>query len=106
MDVRLTQALRRDADEPGLGAHVLDVASPAVAHAALQAADELEDRLGERAAVGHAPLDAFGHELALLVDIGLEIAVPAALPHGANRAHAAIDLVAAALIKDDLAWGF
>ena len=39
------------------------VGAPAVAHARPQAADELVDEVGQRPAVGHAALDALGHEL-------------------------------------------
>src|SRR6185369_15958883 len=78
-----------------------------VAHAGAEAADELLDDEGERALVGHAALDALGHELhaelgALLV---LHVAVPAAfaLAHRFEGAHAAIELVGAALVQDRLA---
>src|SRR6185369_16143629 len=54
------------------------------------------------------PLDALGHELARLLRLGrrhvrLEVTILRARLHGADRSHAAILLVAAALIEDDLA---
>ena len=54
---------------------------------------------------GHAALDAFGHQL---VGVGgvLEVAVLAALLHRADRAHAAVALVGAALEQLDLARRF
>ena len=71
--------------------------------AALQAADELVDDTADRALVGHAALDAFGHQLQGLAHFLLEVAVGRAARHGAERAHAAIGFVAAALIEEDLA---
>ena len=50
----------------------------AVAHARAQPADELVDAALQAAAVRHAALDAFGHELLGLLDVALEVAVAAA----------------------------
>jgi hypothetical protein len=41
----------------------LDVRAAAVAHAGTQPADQLMDRVGQRALVRDAALDALGHEL-------------------------------------------
>ena len=60
-----------------------------------QAAHELEDGVRQRPLVGHAALDALGHEL---LGVLLEVAVLAALGHGGEGTHAAIDLEGAALI--------
>ena len=80
-------------------------AAAAVAHAGLQAADQLVDDEGQRALVRHAALDAFGHELHLLQLVVLEVAVAAALAlaHRFERAHAAVELVGAALVENRLA---
>jgi hypothetical protein len=45
--------------------------------------------------VGDASLDAFGDELLQILDAFLEVAVAAAAARGAERAHAAVDLVRA-----------
>ena len=84
------------------------VPAPGVAHRRAQSAHQLVDHVHERALVRHAALDAFGHELLRGGDriLGLEIlevAVRAALLHRAERAHAAVALVRAALVELDLA---
>src|SRR6185295_2967179 len=70
-----------------------------------QPADELLDDRDDAALVRHATLDAFGHELLELFRRVLEIAVGGAvsLRHRADRAHAPIGLVRAALVELDLA---
>src|SRR5690606_34890317 len=60
----------------------------------------LVHRLRKRPLVRHAPLDALGHQLAAGF---LEVAVAAAGPHGADAPHAAVHLVAAALVDLGLA---
>ena len=102
--VALAQARRGDAHEARAArAAPRAFGAPTVAHARAQAADELVDVDRERAAVRHAALDALGHELLVVVDLALEVAVLAALRHRAERAHAAVDLVRAALVEDELA---
>ena len=103
--VRLADAGRRDLDELGARAQLLDRRAAAVAHRRAQAAHQLMDHRGQHALVRHAALDALRHELlggALAFGI-LEIAVRAAFLHRAERAHAAIALVRAALVELDLA---
>src|SRR6185295_8464276 len=87
----------------GLGAELLDAAAATVAHAGAQAADELVHRLGEAAPVRDPALDPLGDQLHVGGGLGLEVAVLAAGPHGPHRAHAPVLLVAAPLVKDDLA---
>src|SRR5690606_7414050 len=58
------------------------------------------------ALVRHAPFDAFGHELVGVVGRVLEVAVGRAVGHRAQAAHAAVGLVGAALVQDDLARRF
>ena len=70
-----------------------------------QPADELVDRRRERAAVRDAPFDAFGDEL-LVGCAALPVAIFRAVLHRAERAHAAIDLVTAALVEHEIAGGF
>src|SRR5665213_139319 len=70
-----------------------------------RAAHQLVDDRRQRPLVGNAALDALGHQLfrgALAFGV-LEIAVGAALPHRAQRAHAAVALVRAALVELDVA---
>jgi hypothetical protein len=92
-----------DADETGFGAEFVERVGPDVAHAAAQAADELEDDFGKRALVGHAGLDAFGDELAGAV---LAVAVARAFAHGFEAAHAAVFFEGAALPLDHVAGAF
>src|SRR5690606_23987886 len=56
-----------------------------------------------RTLVRHLTLDAFGHEFQLVLYFLLEVAVSAAARPGADRAHAAISLVRAALIQERVA---
>src|SRR5512134_95210 len=82
--VRLADARRRDLDELGARAQLLDRCAPAVTHRSAQAAHQLRDDVDQRALVRDAALDALGHELlgrgdrVLLLEL-LEIAVGAAL---------------------------
>ena len=91
------QARSCDADKLPLPAQVLDGRRAAVTHAGAQAAHQLIDRIGQWSLIRHATLHAFRHQL--LVGL-LEIAVAGAvgLCHGAQAAHAAVHLEAAALI--------
>src|SRR5690606_30442245 len=102
--VALALAGAGDHHELRLAAHLLDGAAADVAHGGAQAAGELVDDAADRAAVRDAALDAFRHQL---VGVGgvLEVAVLGALLHRAQRAHAAVALVAAALEQLDLARG-
>src|SRR5690606_32987545 len=64
------------------------------------------DDFRQRAFVGDAGLDALRHQLPVLSALAagvLEIAVAAARPHGADGTHAAVHLVAAALVELNLA---
>src|ERR1700732_5160211 len=61
-----------------------------------------QDRRG-RTAIGHLSLDALGHELQLIGDVLLEIAIRRTTRHRADRAHAAIGFERTALIKIYLA---
>src|SRR5213076_1069712 len=101
--VRFAQARGRDLDELGLGAERLDVAHPAIPHAAAEAAHHLEDHVGRGTPVGHAALDALGHELRRRDLTLLEVAVGGAFLHGAEAAHPADHLEAPALEQERLA---
>src|SRR5512141_3513143 len=103
VDVALLEAGRRDPDEARLHAQLGDRLAAEVAHAAAEAADELQDRHLDGALVRHAPLDPLRHELVRVGDVRLEVAVLRPLLHGPERAHAAVLLVAAPLVEDDLA---
>src|SRR5206468_6932125 len=101
--VRFAQARGRDLDELGLGPERLDVAHPAIPHAAAEAAHHLEDHVGGGTPVGHAALDALGHELRRRHLTLLEVAVGGAFLHGAEAAHPADHLEAPALEQERLA---
>src|SRR3569623_3518988 len=108
VNVTLAQPRRGDLHELSLRMHLGDRRAADVAHRSTQPADELVDRLAQRALVRDAALDAFRHELLRLIvrDVGLEVAVLRPFLHRADRAHAAVALVAAALVQDDLARRF
>src|SRR6185295_15523459 len=105
--VALADARRRDLDELGALAHFIDRGATAIAHGGTQAAGHLEDDRDHRALVGHPAFDALGHQL-VGVRVGglvvfLEVAIGRAGLHRADRAHAAVALVAAALVEDHFA---
>src|SRR4051812_36621658 len=92
-----------DAAEFGLGAKLFDVFRAAITHAGAEPADELVDEIAQRPAVWHAAFHPFRHELAAIAHAGLAIAVARAGDHRSHRAHAAIALVAPALVDDQFA---
>ena len=99
----LLEARAGNAHEAGLRPERLDVRAAAVAHAGAQATHHLEYCVGHGPLVGHTALDALGHEL---LRAGLEVAVSGAFLHGADAAHAAVDLELAALEDLALAGAF
>jgi len=99
----LNEAGVRDADELGFLLKGHKIFCSAVAHAGLEAADELVDHILQDTAVRDAAFHAFRHEF---LRIRLEVAVLAARVHGAFGAHAAISLVASALVHDNFARAF
>src|SRR6185436_17270622 len=104
--VGFPEAGSRDAHELSLGAELVDRLRAAVAHAGAEAADELVDEFAEAALEGDHAFDAFGDELGLVLDRALAVALLRAAHHGAFGAHAAVDLVAAALVDHGLAGAF
>ena len=92
-----------DLDEPGLGAQGFYIFGSAISHTRPQSADELIDVSGERTFVRNLAFDAFGNEFGGLHLVFLEIAIPAAALHGAERSHPAIDLEGAAMVDDGFA---
>src|SRR5262245_31098924 len=77
--VALAHARAGDAPERGPRTHLLDVVAARVAHRGTQATGELIENRDEAALVGHAALDALGHELLELAGRVLEIAVRRAM---------------------------
>src|SRR5262249_39002545 len=77
----------------------------AVAHRLAETADDLVDDPLERSLVRDAPLDPLGDELVDVFDVALEVAVlrEAARLHRAERAHAAVLLVALTVREDHFA---
>src|SRR3546814_15014346 len=63
VDMALARTRRGHLHERRLLAHLFDGRAADIAHGRAQAADELVDHAADRAAIRHAPLDAFGHEL-------------------------------------------
>src|SRR5262249_36536200 len=106
MDVRLAKTGGGDADELGFFGEIFERGRADVPHAALQAADELIAKRGERAFVGDAALDAFGDGFAA-VGLILHDGVPVGTGvHGSDGAHAAIGLESAALVENRFAGRF
>src|SRR5262245_5350161 len=70
MHVALTQAGAADANEPRFLLQLRNCPGAAIAHTRTQAADELVHHLRQRAAVGHATLDPFRHQLCQTVAVG------------------------------------
>src|SRR5512134_3552691 len=103
VDVALAQARLADPDEARLLAQLGDRLAAEVSHAAAQPAHELQEVHLDGALVRHAPLDALGHELVGVGDLGLEVAIARSLLHRADGPHAPVRLVAAALVEDDVA---
>ena len=71
----------------------------------LEATDQLVQHIADRALVGDLPLDAFGHQLQRVLDVLLEVAIRRTARHGADRTHAAIGLVGAALPQKHFTGG-
>src|SRR5256885_1589689 len=96
--VRLAQPRAGDPNELRV-VQRLDRRGTAVPHCLAQAADDLVQNAADRALVGHARLDPFGHELVDVFDVALEVAVLriAARLHRPERPHAAKFLEALAL---------
>src|SRR5436309_5104641 len=98
-------------DEAGSSPEFFDRAGAAVTHACAEAADELEDEVGQGPLVGDATFHSLGDELlgsgAFTVAGGpaclLAVSFVRALGHGAERAHAAVGLEAPAAVDDRLA---
>ena len=111
MRVALDQAGVGDAGEAGPAAQVVQAGRADVAHAAAQAAGQLEHVVGQRALVGHLALDPFGHQLAegtqvLPVALGGGVAVAGPALHRAYGAHAAVLLEAPAFVNHQVAGRF
>ena len=86
--------------------HFGNIGAAQIAHAGAQAAHQLVDDVHNRAFIRHAAFDALGHVFVGAVLFVLEIAVGRALAHRAQRAHAAVGFVGAALIELDFARCF
>ena len=86
--------------------HFGNIGAAQIAHAGAQAAHQLVDDVHNRAFIRHAAFDALGHVFVRAVLFVLEIAVGRALAHRAQRAHAAVGFVGAALIELDFARRF
>src|ERR1700733_6845139 len=97
VDVALTQARAGDAYELRLLVELGEVSRADIAHRRAKPAGELMHDVADRALVGHLALDALRHQFERVLDILLEVAVGRAARHRADRAHAAIGLVGAAL---------
>ena len=75
------------------------IAGAGIAHRGAQAANQLVQHAAESGPYRAPALHPFRHELQRVPDLLLEVAVGRAARHGADRAHAAIGLVGAALVQ-------
>src|SRR5262249_5472162 len=96
--VRLAHTGAGNADEMRFGVHLVDGRAADVTHRGAQSAGELVHDAAQRSAVRNAALDAFRHEF-VGVGLDLEITILRTLLHRAQRAHAAVALVRAALVQ-------
>src|SRR5688500_1223437 len=92
------------AAEAGVALQLGDGPRAAVTHSRAQASDELVNEIAQRTAVRDAPFHALGHEFSAPGVGLLSVAVGRALNHRSHAPHAAIGLVATALVDDRLAW--
>src|SRR3546814_10814862 len=99
----LPQARTRDPHEPRALLEIGNRRGAGIAHRRLHAADQLVDDIPGRPLERHLSFDPFGHQLELILDIALEIAVGRAAPHCADRPPAAVALIRTPLIEERLA---
>src|SRR5689334_24582813 len=104
--VRFAHARRRDPHEMWLGAHVRNRRAANVTHRGAQTTGQLMHDVAQRSAIWHASFDAFRNELVGVAFVVLEITILRAFLHRAERTHATIALVRAALIKLHFAGRF
>src|SRR5438105_5652166 len=98
MHVTFAQTRIGDPDELGAPLQFADIRRPDIAHRSPEAADKLMENARYGPLVGDLCLDPFRHQLEAVSHLLLKIAIGRAARHCADRAHAAIALVAAALI--------
>ena len=101
--MRLGHAGGRDPHKARLAAHGLDVRAARVTHGRAQTAHKLMNDGRGRPLVGHAALDALGHQFLGALARILKIAIGGTLPgrHGAQRAHSPIGFIRATLVQLD-----
>src|SRR3546814_17653536 len=93
VDVAFAQTRVGDAHEFGALAEILEGAAAGITHRGLHAADHLVHYDLRGALERHLALTALGHQLPLVLDILLEIAVDARTRHRAVAAHPHIDSI-------------
>src|SRR5206468_7777596 len=103
MDVALRQARIRNPNEPRPLLKLRDGRRAGVSHRRLNAADKLVDDLADGPLEWHLALYAFGHELEVILDVLLEVAVCGSTSHCADGAHPTVSLIGPALVQEGLA---
>src|SRR5687767_6856058 len=93
--MRLAQSRHRNPDELRSRPQIVDGGRPHIAHTAAKTADHLIEHVRHGAFIRDAPLDTLGYELPGRELPFLEVAVRAAILHGAERSHSPNHLVAA-----------
>ena len=105
------QASVGDTDETATFRHFGDVVSADVEHGLVQATDHLVQHCVQRSAVRHFAFNAFRNDLVVRGDVGLEVAILgvgllATRSHGAEGAHATVQLVLLAVQQHLLTRSF
>ena len=93
----------RDSQVPRIPPQRLEIRDTEIAHSGSDAADELVNIGRQCALVRDASVNAFGNEFDRVFLAILEVTIPGSGLHRAERAHAAVHFIGAALIKDGLA---
>ena len=92
----LSERCRRDLDESAVFFQFIDRMRAAVAHTGADAANELEYGILNGSLVGNASFHAFRNQL---LRVGLEVTVLAAVFHGGDGSHTAVNLIFSSLIQ-------
>src|SRR5699024_5331790 len=96
MRMALSERCRRDLDKSAVFLQFIDRVRTAVAHTGTDAANELEYGILNGSLVGNAAFHAFRNQL---LRVGLEVTVLAAVFHGGDGSHAAVNLIFSSLIQ-------
>src|SRR5262249_36648491 len=103
VDMAFAQASVRDAHEFRFAVKLADRGSADVAHGGPQAAGQLVQHVCHPALVRYLAVNPFGHNLQVVLDTLLKIAIGRPAPQGGARPHPAVGFVGTAVKKESLA---